>query len=116
MLKNYFTIAGRDVGKHKSYALINAVGLAFGICACIVSFLVSDSKFSLDNFDRDSNRFYRFVSTMQSNFGPNARAFKDQIPGLEATGGFITYGGSISIPRADELVKTIDHNNLCNRR
>jgi putative ABC transport system permease protein len=36
MLKNYFTIAWRNLSKHKLYSGLNIVGLAIGMAACIV--------------------------------------------------------------------------------
>ncbi len=36
MLRNYFTIAWRNIRKHKLYSAINIVGLAVGMAACIV--------------------------------------------------------------------------------
>jgi len=36
MLKNYLTIAWRNIRKHKLYSAINIVGLAIGMAACIV--------------------------------------------------------------------------------
>jgi putative ABC transport system permease protein len=36
MFKNYFTIAWRNLSKHKLYSGINIVGLAIGMAACIV--------------------------------------------------------------------------------
>jgi putative ABC transport system permease protein len=36
MLKNYLTIAWRNIRKHKLYSAINIVGLAVGMAACIV--------------------------------------------------------------------------------
>jgi hypothetical protein len=59
MLQNYFMVAGPHKVKHRSYTLINLVGLAFGICTCIVIFLVTDYKLSSD----------RFVGTRQTDAG-----------------------------------------------
>jgi len=118
MLKNYFTIAWRNVVKHKSYALINVLGLAFGICACIVIFLITDYEFSFDKFHPDDNRIYRIVGNMQNSSGQteflntpfnDLAAFKDQIPGFEAKAGVIIYGGSISIPDGNEPPKKFDN-------
>jgi putative ABC transport system permease protein len=39
MLKNYFTIAWRNLSKHKLYSAINIIGLAIGMAACIVIML-----------------------------------------------------------------------------
>ena len=36
MLRNYLTIAWRNLRKHKLYTAINVVGLAIGIAACVV--------------------------------------------------------------------------------
>jgi hypothetical protein len=113
MLKNYFTIAGRDVVKHKSYLLINAAGLAFGICACIVSFLVSDSKFNLDNFDRDGSGVYRVVGAMQNSSGATEFLNSDvsEVAVLKCQGSrfepkrALIAGGSIRILDPDERPK-----------
>lgn len=124
MLKSYFTIAGRDVVKHKSHLLINMAGLAFGICACIVSFLVSDSKFSLDNFDRDANAVYRVGATLQTSSGvadiftrnaSEVAVFKCQVRRLEPKPLLIA-DGSIRKPDADELPKKFDNPGWCSRR
>jgi hypothetical protein len=50
MIKNYFTIALRSLQRNKSYAVINIVGLAVGIAACLLLFLVISFENSFDNF------------------------------------------------------------------
>jgi putative ABC transport system permease protein len=40
MLKNYFTIAFRNLLRNKSYTFINVAGLALGITTCIIIFLI----------------------------------------------------------------------------
>ena len=67
MLRNYM-VAGPGIVKYKSYTLINLVGLAFGICTCIVIFLVTDYKLSSDKFD-NNGRVYDIVGTMQASAG-----------------------------------------------
>lgn len=61
-------VAGPHKVKHRSYTLINLVGLAFGICTCIVIFLVTDYKLSSDRFD-DHSRVYDIVGTRQTDAG-----------------------------------------------
>ena len=39
MLKNFLTIALRNLGKNKAFSIINIFGLAIGIAACIVIML-----------------------------------------------------------------------------
>ena len=40
MIKNYFKTAFRNLQRNKSYAAINMLGLAIGIAACLLIFLV----------------------------------------------------------------------------
>ena len=61
MLKNYFQIAWRNISRHKIYTLINVTGLAFGICACLVIYLINSYDLSFDRFHPDGNRIYRIV-------------------------------------------------------
>ena len=49
MIKNYFTIAWRNLTKHKLYSAINIVGLAIGMAACIVITLFVFYERSFDN-------------------------------------------------------------------
>jgi ABC-type antimicrobial peptide transport system permease subunit len=118
MLKSYFTIAWRNIAKHKAYTFINVAGLALGICSCIVIYLITSYEFSFDKFHPDKDRIYRIVGNMQRSSGEteflntpfgDVAGFKDQIPGFEAKAGFITYGGSISIPNGKEPPKKFDN-------
>jgi putative ABC transport system permease protein len=49
MLKNYLTIAWRNLSKHKLYSAINIVGLAIGMAACIIIALFVYYERSFDN-------------------------------------------------------------------
>ncbi|HWB23845.1 MAG TPA: FtsX-like permease family protein [Chitinophagaceae bacterium] len=62
MLKNYFKTAYRNLVRNKVYAVINTTGLAVGIAACLLIFLVIQYETSFDNFHANANRIYR-VST-----------------------------------------------------
>ncbi|QJD94485.1 FtsX-like permease family protein [Mucilaginibacter robiniae] len=62
MLKNYFKTALRSLLKNKSFTLINIIGLAIGISAAIVIYLVVQYDFSFEKFQPDGNRIYRIVS------------------------------------------------------
>ncbi|GAB3336169.1 ABC transporter permease [Larkinella ripae] len=61
MLRNYFTIAYRTLLQQKSYAFINVFGLALGLAACIIIFLVVRNELSYDAFHQKANRTYRMV-------------------------------------------------------
>lgn len=50
MFKNYFKTAWRNLWKHKVYSLINIIGLAIGIAACILILTFVLYERSFDNF------------------------------------------------------------------
>ncbi len=59
MIKNYFKIALRNLMRNKLYSLINIVGLAIGITACILIMLYVQSELSYDTFHEKADRIYR---------------------------------------------------------
>ncbi|GGB01918.1 FtsX-like permease family protein [Puia dinghuensis] len=62
MLKNYFLVALRNLRHNKLFSLINILGLAIGISASLVIFLIVQYDFSFDRFEPDGDRIYRVVS------------------------------------------------------
>ena len=118
MIKNYFKTAWRNITRHRANTTINVLGLSFGICACIVIYLITKFDFSFDRFHADRNRIYRIVGEMQNSGGENfflnsvlsnVAGFQNQIPGFESKAGFITYGGSITVPSGNEPPKNFDN-------
>lgn len=66
MFKNYFKTAIRNLKRYKGYAFINILGLAVGIAACLLIFLVLQFETSFDNFHSNSKNIYRVVSEFNS--------------------------------------------------
>jgi putative ABC transport system permease protein len=62
MFRNYLKTAFRSLQRNKSYTFINVAGLAVGIAACMLLFLVIQYENSFDNFHPDKDRIYR-IST-----------------------------------------------------
>jgi putative ABC transport system permease protein len=58
MIKYYLKIAWRNITRHKVFTIINVAGLALGVCACIVIFLVSSYELTFDDFHQDKERIY----------------------------------------------------------
>jgi len=64
MIKNYFKTAFRSLLKHKAFTFINIIGLAIGISAAMVIFLLVQYDFSFDKSQPDGERIYRVVSAI----------------------------------------------------
>lgn len=62
MIRNYFKTAFRNLLRNKSYTAINIVGLAVGIAACLLIFLVIQFETSFDDFHNNKDRIYRVAS------------------------------------------------------
>ena len=56
MLKNYITTAFRGFWRNKSFTAINMLGLAVGISASLVIYLMVHYEFSFDKFEKDGDR------------------------------------------------------------
>lgn len=65
MFRNYFIIAIRNFWRNKFFSLINIIGLAIGISASLVIYLIVSYDFSFDKFEKDGDRIYRVVSDMK---------------------------------------------------
>ena len=109
MIKSYFKIACRTIGKNKAYSVINVLGLALGICACLVIYLVTRHEFSFDTFHPDKERIYRMVGeTKNPENGerwvvncvpaPAPAAVREEISGFEVVTGFHILNPNVSIP------------------
>jgi putative ABC transport system permease protein len=100
MFKNYFTIAVRTLWKNKRFTAINILGLAIGISASLVIYLLVNYHFTFDKFEKDGNRIYRTVSNFSfsgevyRNSGitsPMGPAMKKELTGLDAVVPFWTW-------------------------
>jgi len=69
MLKNYFKTAIRNLKRYKSYAIINVLGLAVGIAACLLIFLVIRFETSFDSFHSKKEDIYRVGSIYETQDG-----------------------------------------------
>jgi putative ABC transport system permease protein len=59
MLKNYFIIALRSLLRHKVFSLINILGLAIGMAACLLIVLFITDEISFDQHHANKHRIYR---------------------------------------------------------
>jgi len=92
MLKNYLTIALRNVWRNKNITGINVAGLMLGITSSIVLFLIITHALSFDKFHSKRDRIYRIVNQANGNNGLDygysvatvfPEAFKNDFPEAE---------------------------------
>ncbi|TMI80779.1 MAG: FtsX-like permease family protein [Bacteroidetes bacterium] len=92
MFKNYLTVAFRNFWRKKVFSIINIAGLAIGISAALVIYLIVHYEFSYEKFQQDRGRIYRVVTNMHfpdQDFknagvpGPLPPAVRSEIPGIE---------------------------------
>jgi len=105
MLKNYFLVAFRNFWRHRTFSLINILGLAIGISASLVIFLIVSYDFSFDKFEPGREQIYRVSSLFHlsgetvRNSGvcyPLPQAMAREVSGLQSIVPFRT---------ADEITK-----------
>jgi putative ABC transport system permease protein len=65
MFKSYWTIAWRTLVRNKVYTFVNVLGLALGVCACLVIWVIARYEFSFDRGHSGGNRIYRVNSYEQ---------------------------------------------------
>src|SRR5437773_4790238 len=92
MFKNYVTIAFRNFWRKKIFSVINIAGLAIGISAALVIYLIVHYEFSFEKIQKDGNRIYRVVTDIhypEHEYkssgvpGPLTAAVRSEIPGIE---------------------------------
>ena len=93
MFKNYFTIAWRNMKRHKAYSAINILGLAIGIAACMLILQYVWLELSYENFQEKGDRIYRIQQDrydsgkLSTQWAAGAYAvgnsFKEAIPEIE---------------------------------
>jgi predicted permease len=90
MLRNQLTLAIRNLLRHRSYALLNIAGLAIGIAACLLLYVIVSFENSFDTFHTKKDRIYRVVRESKQSDGainytpgnplPVAKNLKSAIP------------------------------------
>jgi ABC-type antimicrobial peptide transport system permease subunit len=106
MLRNYLTIAVRNIWRNKFFSLIHILGLSIGISASLVIFLIVNYELSFDKFEPDSERIYRVVMNfkMGDMSGTNAavpaplsNAIQNEVSGVDATIPVMQFQGDASV-------------------
>ena len=93
MLKNYLTVAIRNIARHKVYSFINIAGLAIGMACCALIMLYVQHELSYDDFHAKGDRIYRVLRETRGEdgsvkfhsgiSGPFAPALMNDFPEVE---------------------------------
>ncbi len=117
MIRNYILIHFRALYKKPLLSLINVIGLAIGISACLLCYLHIEHELSYDQFNTKANRIYRLVTgDMESGEGwvkvsaPIPPKLAADIPEIESFTrlGRVTYNPKITV-RYEENVFNEDY-------
>jgi|WetSurMetagenome_2_1015567.scaffolds.fasta_scaffold14306_3 putative ABC transport system permease protein len=104
MLSNFFKTALRNIFRHKTYVIINILGLAVSFACSLLIFLFVIHELSYDKFNEKYDRIYRLylVGKMgESEFkgswtaAPTAKAFIDEFPEVESAVRMDSWGESL---------------------
>jgi putative ABC transport system permease protein len=59
MIKNYLTIAFRNIKKYRGYSFINIIGLSIGMTCCFLIMLWVYDELSFDRFHKNASNLYK---------------------------------------------------------
>ena len=119
MFRNYLRNAWRHIMRHKTYSAINVLGLALGICGCLVIYLVASFEFSFDTFHPDKERIYCVDISSAGGMAPGPLhwncvpgtlpdAMRSDMTGLETVAAFRIFRPKVAIKAGNDVVKAFD--------
>ncbi|MBC9794753.1 ABC transporter permease [Sinomicrobium weinanense] len=91
MIRNYFKIALRNLWKHKTFTMLNIMGLSVAFVVAILLSMTAIYELSYNKFHKKSDNTYLLYSTQQTPKGPEgsivnpmplAGALKEEVPGV----------------------------------
>ncbi len=93
MIKNYFKLAFRNLGRNKLLSVVNITGLAIGLACVMLILLFVKDEWSFDRFHKNGKDIYRLVQTTTDTAGlerrmgntglPHGPVFAAEIPEIE---------------------------------
>lgn len=105
MLRNYLKIALRNLRKHRTFSVINIVGVAVGLaCFLLIALYVRD-ELAYDRYHTHADRIYRVQRTFLSSEGT---------PSLRLAQAAPPFGPLLKqdFPEAEQVVRVLDTNGL----
>jgi len=113
MIKNYFKIAFRNLQRNRTYAFLNISGLAVGIAACLLLFVIIQFETSFDNFHNNRKNIYRLGSEFHNQDGisysdgvpfPATVALRNDFPQLKKVGAIYRDNGQVTLKNENNKI------------
>jgi len=114
MIKNFWTIAWRNLMRNKVYSFINIAGLSLGLACAMLIILYTKDENSFDRFHENGESIYRIVSVSYDENGKDPHgggntgyfhgpAFERQIPEITQV---VRYQGDIKdVKKGTEVIR-----------
>ncbi len=91
MFRNYLKVAWRNSIRYKSFTMVNVIGLALGICCCLLILMWVSDELHYDRFHANGKQLYwilanrhgETVETTEATPEPLAEALKSEISGVQ---------------------------------
>lgn len=121
MFKNYLKTALRNLKRNKAYAIINTLGLAVGIAACLLIFLVVQFESSFDNFHPKKDSIFRVATEFHTQDGvsysdgiafPVAKSLRIDFPQIKEVASIYKSGGQITVEDESTNQKKLQEDNF----
>mgnify|MGYP001552938506 CR=1 FL=1 len=107
MVSTYFKLALRNLRLNKAYSFINVSGLAIGIAACLLIFLVIRYELNYNQDEPNVKHIYRVITQDKNEEGisynpgipfPALEALRADFPNIKTGALFAHFGAQVSIP------------------
>lgn len=106
MIRNYIKVAFRNIIRHKAFSFLNVFGLAIGIAACLLLFMVVRYEMSYDKFLPGHQSIYHIITKSMTTEGeeyhpgvpyPVLDALKVDMPELTVGSLYSSYGSQVTV-------------------
>src|ERR1700735_403571 len=115
MIENYLKIAWRVLVRQKLFSLINILGLAIGMAACLLIVQYISFEMSYDNFHKNADRIYRvkhqnysqgnLIENLPRTYSAVGPALKSQFPEVQEMTRIVKMEGLTAARQPDGTLK-----------
>jgi len=103
MWRNYLTVGIRSLARSKAFALINVLGLALGLAACLLILLYVRYETSYDEWLPDSERIYQVQATWHEPGQPVAANQSSPAPVRDTIAGGLPQIEAVTVAQSGRL-------------